>query len=116
VRRIQRQTPLLGGQKERRRQRFSPPTLPRRVAAASRIHNKPVRAACPRRRLREVARHAGADAAGGEVGARLRDDREAGLEARHGAAVVQAVQHLVVEHDLGLVLGVGDGVPHVLAG
>ena len=36
-----------------------------------------------------------------------------GLQAGHGAPVVQAVQHLAVVHDLGLVLWVGKIVPHV---
>ena len=46
----------------------------------------------------------------------LRDAGEAGLgglEAGHRAHVVEAVEHLVVEHQLGLVLRVGQVVPHV---
>lgn len=72
----------------------------------------------PRGGLREVARDPRADSAGGLLTTRLGDCREsrlAGLETCHGALVVQAVEDLVVEHDLGLVLWVGDGVPHVLA-
>mgnify|MGYP001317379581 CR=1 FL=1 len=71
------------------------------------------------RRLGKVPRHAGTDAAGRVLTARLGDRGEArlaGLQARHGALVVQAVEHLVVVHHLGLVLWVGNGVPHVLAG
>ena len=86
------------------------------MAAASRVHEA---AGAAGGGLGEVAGDAGADATGGVVGAGLGEGGEAGLaglEAGHGAAVVQAVEDLVVEHDLGLVLGVGDGVPHVLAG
>ena len=71
------------------------------------------------RRLGKVPRHAGTDAAGRVLTARLGDRGEArlaGLQARHGALVVQAVEHLVVVHHLRLVLWVGNGVPHVLAG
>jgi hypothetical protein len=86
------------------------------MAAPSRIRQA---AGTAGSRLGEIAGDAGADAAGGVVGARLGDGGEAGLarlEAGHRAAVVEAVEDLVVEHDLGLVLRVGDGVPHVLAG
>ena len=39
--------------------------------------------------------------------------RVCGLQAGHGAPVVQAVQHLAVVHDLSLVLWVCEIVPHV---
>ena len=71
------------------------------------------------RGLGEVPGHAGADAAGRVLTARLGDRGEAGLtglQARHGALVVQAVEHFVVVHHLGLMLRVGDSIPHVLAG
>ena len=41
------------------------------------------------------------------------ESRLGGLEARHGAHVVEAVEHLVVEHQLRLVLRVRQVVPHV---
>ena len=37
-----------------------------------------------------------------------------GLERGHGASVVQTVENLAVEHDLGLVLRVSQHVQHVL--
>ena len=51
-----------------------------------------------------MARHLGD---GGEAGL-------GGLEGGHGALVVQTVEHLAVVHHLGLVLGVGQYVQHVL--
>ena len=69
-------------------------------------------------RLGEGAGERGADPAGRLLSARLGYDGEAGLaglETGHGALVVEAVEHFVVEHNLCLVLWVGDGVPHVLA-
>ena len=42
-----------------------------------------------------------------------REARLGGLEAGHGAHVVEAVEDLVVEHQLRLVLRVGQVVPHV---
>ena len=69
-------------------------------------------------RLGQVAGHAGAHPAGRMVTAHLGNGGEAGLtrlETGHGALIVDAVERLVVVHDFGLMLGVGDGVPHVLA-
>ena len=43
------------------------------------------------------------------------EPRLGGLEGGHGALVVQAVEDLAVVHHLGLVLGVGQYVQHVLA-
>ena len=43
------------------------------------------------------------------------ESRLGGLEARHGAHVVEAVENLVVEHQLRLVLRVRQVVPHVRA-
>ena len=54
----------------------------------------------------------------GLVAGHLRDAGEprlGGLQRGHGALVVQAVEYLAVVHHLGLVLGVGEDVQHVLA-
>ena len=69
-------------------------------------------------RLGQVAGHAGAHPARRMVTAHLGNGGKPGLtrlEAGHGAFIVDAVERLVIVHDFRLVLGVGDGVPHVLA-
>lgn len=69
-----------------------------------------------RRGVGEVAGDATANTAGGMVTAGLGDAGETGLgglQAGHRAHVVEAVEDFVVEHQLGLVLRMGEVVPHV---